>query len=135
MRRLALTALLTATMTACAAPPASVPAPVNLQATYQRLTAAVGDAACQADSDCHTVGVGSKACGGPISYLAYSTRGGNEKTILAAAQALKDAQAADNRASGRVSDCMAVMDPGAQCVAGHCQLRSGRGSVVAPAAQ
>lgn len=134
----ALTALLAAAVTACAAPPpASVPTPAPAQVSaadvkqaYAALESAVGDAACETDAECRTVGVGQKACGGPLAYMAYSTRGDREPAILKAAQALKDAQSADNRASGRISDCMMLQDPGAQCVAKQCQLRSGRG--VAP---
>lgn len=122
MRHLAFASLLAATLTACAAPaPQAVPA--SPAAVYQQLQDAVGTAACQADADCQTIGVGSKACGGPLSYMAWSTRGGREAAIRRAAQALKEAQAADNQTSGRISDCMAVRDPGAECVANRCQLR------------
>lgn len=122
MRHLVFTSLLAAALTACAAPaPQAVPASPEM--AYKQLQDAAGSAACQADADCQTIAVGSKACGGPLSYMAYSTRGGQEAAIQRAAQALKDTQAADNQASGRISDCMAVRDPGAQCVANRCQLR------------
>ncbi|MCA0177438.1 MAG: hypothetical protein LCH73_14330 [Proteobacteria bacterium] len=123
MRHLAFVSLLAVALTACAAPPTPQTVLASPEVAYKQLQDAVGSAACQADADCQTIAVGSKACGGPLAYMAYSTRGGQEAAIQRAAQALKDTQAADNQTSGRISDCMVVRDPGAQCVANRCQLR------------
>lgn len=125
MRRIAFASLFAvAALTACAAPaPAPQTVPASPQQAYKQLQDAVGSAACQTDADCQTIGVGSKACGGPLSYMAYSTQDGQEAAVRRAAQALKDVQAADNQTSGRISDCMVVRDPGAQCAANRCVLR------------
>ncbi len=85
-----------------------------------QIHAEIGAASCDAPAQCKTLAVGAKACGGPESYLAYSTKtsDGAKLTALAA----RDAQArkkADARA-GMVSTCSVVSDPGANCDAGRC---------------
>ena len=50
--------------------------------------------ACTVDTECHTVAVGAKACGGPTSYRAYSSK--------------------------TVSTCYMLADPGAHCQQNKC---------------
>ena len=122
--RLLSAAFLAAASTACSgvnnhAAPAPVAAP--LAATLmQQINAEIGTAACDAPAQCKTLAIGAKACGGPESYVAYSTKqsDGAKLTALAA----RDAEArkkADARA-GMVSTCSVVSDPGATCDAGRC---------------
>lgn len=124
--RLLSAAFLAAASTACsgvnnnAAPAplaAAAPAAGNLM---QQINAEIGAAACDAPAQCKTLAIGAKACGGPESYVAYSTKqsDGAKLTALAA----RDAEArkkADARA-GMVSTCSVVSDPGATCDAGRC---------------
>ncbi|MBQ0960590.1 hypothetical protein KAK06_16670 [Ideonella sp. 4Y11] len=120
---------LTLALGACQAgtPPATPPAanvPADLPGLGQALDQAIGDAACRADSDCRTVPLGHRACGGPSSYRAYSLLGGQQARILVLAQAQREAMRAQVEQRGLVSDCRALMDPGAQCVAGRCVPRA-----------
>lgn len=110
-----------------ATPPATPPAakvPGDLPGLGQALDQAIGDAACRADGDCRTVPLGHRACGGPSSYRAYSLLGGQQARILVLAQAQREAMQRQVEQRGLVSDCRALMDPGAQCVAGRCVPRS-----------
>ncbi len=79
------------------------------------MRALIGDAACETDAQCATIGVGAKACGGPLAYAPWSRL----RTDAAALRAAVDAQAAHQRQSGvavgNASDCMVVSDPGAWC--------------------
>lgn len=85
-----------------------------------QLKAEIGDAACDNSQQCKTVAVGSKACGGPETYLPYSTkRSDSARVARLAAEDAARRKAADQR-SGMVSNCMMVMDPGAVCTAGRC---------------
>ncbi len=108
--------------------PVSLPPPGSAEAQMQQL---VGDAACSADNQCRTVGWGAKACGGPERWIAWST----QRTDGAALQALADRHAAARRGEqqrkGMVSTCSIVPDPGARCIAQHCQL----GNAVEPVAE
>ena len=100
------------TLPACSAAP---PPPVDAASLLRDLQTEIGTAACTQHSQCRTVPIGHKACGGPDAYLAWSTTGGRESRILALAKAHADASQAANQKSGRVSDCAMVMDPGAMC--------------------
>jgi hypothetical protein len=77
--------------------------------------ALIGDAACDTDAQCRTVAVGSKPCGGPDAYLAWSTLRTDEQALLAAAAREAAASKAAAQAQGMVSNCALVTDPGAFC--------------------
>jgi hypothetical protein len=94
----------------------------------QQITAEVGTAACDNNSQCKTLAVGSKACGGPASYLAYSTKQSNGEKLTRLATADAAAQKAKEASSGMVSTCSLVMDPGAVCTAGRCVTAGGTGN-------
>lgn len=112
------------TLAACAAGPAQAPsAPVQDaggDAAFKQLRNEIGDAACAADDQCHTLAVGHKACGGPEAYVAWSSAVSDRSRLQLLAQAYTDARRRDSQKAGRVSDCMMVTDPGARCDAGHC---------------
>lgn len=75
----------------------------------------IGDAACDTDAQCRTLGVGAKACGGPEGYLPWSSKAsnGSRLTALAAAHSLEREH--ENERSGMRSNCSVTQDPGAVC--------------------
>ncbi|RTL16717.1 MAG: hypothetical protein EKK52_17760 [Burkholderiales bacterium] len=75
----------------------------------------IGDAACDSDSQCHVIGVGAKACGGPNSYLAWSSKSTQEAALRQAVERHALAQRAALAASGMASNCLYVPEPGVQC--------------------
>ena len=88
-----------------------------------------GDAACSSDSQCRTIGVGSKACGGPSGYLAWSSAQDDGASLAAAVQHHATLARAAHKATGRVSNCAVEPDPGAVCKAGadnkkRCELQA-----------
>lgn len=95
--------------------------------TLARIRALVGTPSCSSDAQCHTLALGARACGGPDSYLPWSS----EKTAQAEIQALgeryKEERRAANQATGAISTCQFLMDPGAVCRAGTCQLGTNGG--------
>jgi len=94
---------------------------------FAALQALIGDAACRDDTQCRTLPVGTLACGGPASYLAWSTLHSNEAALKAAAAPL--AHRRPGSARGEMSICRVLPDPGARCVPGEagalgtCRLR------------
>jgi hypothetical protein len=89
--------------------------PAGGEPSMEKMRALIGDAACDNDSQCRTIAVGAKACGGPEAYLAWSTK----RTDAAA---LRDATLGDGNLPpparlrpGMVSNCSIVTDPGAYC--------------------
>lgn len=122
-------AVLTLCGTACAIDPASTPTAAAAPATSAApaastplsasllvpVTTLIGDAACDNQSQCHVVGIGAKACGGPSGYLAWSDRKTDADALRAAVAAQARAQSDENKASGLLSDCMVTPTPPAVC--------------------
>lgn len=106
-------------------PPREGAAPAESTASLAaQLRAAIGDASCTENAQCRTLAWGSKACGGPQAYVAWSTTRSDGRTLEELATRHAAAQARDNEASGRMSDCRLLTDPGAQCVANRCVLNT-----------
>ncbi|MFB9245889.1 hypothetical protein IV454_11865 [Massilia antarctica] len=105
---------------AAAAPVAASAPAASLGA---RITAEIGDLACDNASQCRTLPVGSKACGGPAGYLPWSAKRSNGELLarLAAEQAAAEKKV--NEKSGVMSTCSIEQDPGATCSAGKCVLQ------------
>jgi len=75
---------------------------------------------CTGEAECRTVALGGKACGGPTSYRAYSAKAADPQAIEELARQERELAHASARASGRVSNCLMLGDPGARCVQGRC---------------
>ena len=79
-----------------------------------------GASACTADTECHSVAVGAKACGGPTGYRAYSSKTVSTASVDALAQQERDLAAQAARDSHQVSPCFMLADPGARCQQNKC---------------
>lgn len=93
--------------------------------TLGQIRATIGAATCTESSQCRTLPLGARACGGPEGYLPYSTANNAETALKALGDRYKQERQAQNAKSGMVSDCRFMMDPGAVCKAGTCQLGAG----------
>ena len=102
----------------------ATPAPAKGD-TLARIRTLIGSPACTSDAQCHTLPLGAKSCGGPQGYLAWSSAQTKETELRALGDAYKEEQSAANAASGMMSNCRFVPDPGAICKTGICQLGSG----------
>jgi hypothetical protein len=108
-----------------AAPAAASASTATSGATLARIQALVGTPSCASDAQCHTLALGARACGGPASYLPWSSARTPEAELRALGDAYKEEQRKANAASGMMSTCQFLMDPGATCKAGTCQLGGG----------
>jgi hypothetical protein len=108
-----------------AAAPRSDGAKGELAAATSRVDALIGDAACDSASQCRTIGRGSKACGGPGAYAAWSAKTTDAAALQAAVRQEQQATEAVMAGSGRVSNCMVQADPGARCEQHRCVTGSG----------
>ena len=107
-------------LAACAgaqAPPLSPTA--NL---WQQIQSQSADTECDGDHQCHSMGVGSKACGGPERYLAWSSKHNDGAKLKALVEQHSAARRADDARDAMMSTCSLVSDPGAVCRAGRCVL-------------
>ena len=121
----ALAASVPAMSTAHVPPPpviaSSAPATGDLASVRAQLESTLnGAASCSADTDCRSVAVGAKACGGPTGYRAYSGKTASPDSVDALAQKERDLSAQAARASHEVSPCFMLADPGARCEQSKC---------------
>ncbi|NVM77993.1 hypothetical protein FHW83_003817 [Duganella sp. SG902] len=114
--RLAAASLLVLTACAGAQAPASTPE------LWQKIQSANTDLSCDDSSQCHSIGVGSKACGGPENYIAWSSKNGDGAQLKALVEQHSAARRADDKRQGMMSTCSVVSDPGATCRAGICVI-------------
>jgi hypothetical protein len=103
------------------ATPVAGPASAALAPVQTQLETTLANAsACTVDTECHSVAVGAKACGGPTGYRAYSSKNVSTASVDALAQHERDLAAAAARESHQVSPCFMLGDPGAHCQQGKC---------------
>ncbi|MES2584593.1 MAG: hypothetical protein V4627_17845 [Pseudomonadota bacterium] len=112
-------------LAACQSAATTSPAEVTTEATLQQqLNTAIGQAPCTADTQCRTIGVGAKACGGPVAWRPWSTQGSTKAEALQGlADQLATLQRQRQAQSGMVSTCSYLPDPGAVCQAQRCVLK------------
>ena len=89
-------------------------------ALLARIRGAVGEAKCSDSSQCRTLPIGEKLCGGPEQWLPYSSATAPVEQLKAWSAELSDAAKRRNASSGMVGNCRYTPDPGAVCVAGRC---------------
>jgi hypothetical protein len=81
---------------------------------------AEGDMSCTSSRQCVTLGLGSKACGGPQSYFIVSQRNFNYNDILTLANHSNSREQMYNRKYHVISTCIAIMPPKGTCVNNVC---------------
>ncbi len=93
------------------------------------MRAEIGDAACDSAAQCKTIAVGHKACGGPETYLVWSSKRSDPAKVARLADAYGSKRKDENIASGMASNCAMTMDPGATCNAGRCVAGGGNAAI------
>lgn len=104
------------------APPLPAAAGVAPDSLLRQIQEAIGDAACDSASQCRTVAIGSKACGGPERYLAWSSARTDGARLAGLVSQYAAARRLDDEKSGLMSTCEQVIDPGATCRQQRCAL-------------
>ena len=108
---------------------APVPAPLSkgedAASLLVRIRNAIGPASCNDSTQCKTLAVGARACGGPEGYLPYSTAVKTSEALEDLAARHAESRRAAHAASGMMSTCVVLPDPGAVCMQGACRLQSG----------
>jgi hypothetical protein len=92
--------------------------PDSLRAVIE---AARGEPGCTAEGQCRAIAFGAKPCGGPWSYLVYSTATADTLRLAEAVAAYNRREADLNREQNRSSDCLFVSPPQVACAGGFCR--------------
>lgn len=88
---------------------------------YQQIRLLVGDAKASNASFCRKVPLGHRPCGGPESYLVYSAEGIDEPKLLALVAQYGSLRQAEHQASGMMSTCEVIPEPGIDWADGVCK--------------
>lgn len=115
---------------ACVACAATARAPAKSKAvaaapagdTLAQIRALIGDAACTDSSQCHTLAIGARPCGGPQAYLPWSSARTDGAALAVLGERYRKEREVAIAATGEMSTCQFLPDPGASCRAGTCQL-------------
>jgi len=97
---------------ACAAPPDAARSTPRL---LQDIKDEIGEAACDADTQCNSIGIGVKPCGGPEAFFVWSSKDADRDRLTALVTRYRDARRSENERSGAMSDCRVIPNPGAVC--------------------
>ena len=93
-----------------------------------RVQMEISDDRCTDDSDCTTIPIGEKACGGPERWLACTRESAKRPLLQPLLDELISLQKTRNAKSGMASNCQISPDPGAMCRANRCVLRPADGA-------
>ncbi|MEH8016435.1 hypothetical protein MN202_04275 [Rheinheimera muenzenbergensis] len=97
----------------------------DLTSMRAEIMALIGEARADNVQQCRVAGFGSKPCGGPASYIAYSLKDKNETVLLALIEKYNSAAKAENERLGLMSDCAIVPKPAVVLENGVCTLKTG----------
>ena len=86
-----------------------------LQQQRETITRLIGAARCDDDAQCRVIGIGSRACGGPQSYAAWSSTETNEAELKKVVDLNAAAEAKRQQALGIMSTCVVLPVPGVAC--------------------
>ncbi len=95
-----------------------------LETLHQQILALIGEPRCENIVHCRLLALGSKPCGGPSEYLAYSSIVGRRDVLEAKAYEYGFLQEEVNRSRGAVGTCDVLAQPRVACVNGRCTLNS-----------
>ena len=93
---------------------------------HQQIVAIIGEPRCENIVHCRLLALGSRPCGGPAEYLAYSSIAGKREVLEAKAYEYGFLQEEVNRARGLSGTCDVLAQPRLACVNGRCTLNSDR---------
>jgi len=92
---------------------------------YSKMSELVSVNACQTSADCALIPVGNMACGGPASYMAYSTGIGSERisALKNLAERSKELDTKLNALSQMMGACVFHSAPGLVCENNMCATK------------
>ena len=96
----------------------------ELEELERQIEALIGDAEASAVGQCRHMAFGSKPCGGPWTYLIYSTEATDTGALQRLVDRYNELDAERNRKEGLISDCALAPIPDLALVGGQCVAAS-----------
>ncbi|MBD1582735.1 hypothetical protein [Pseudoalteromonas sp. S16_S37] len=92
----------------------------DIEQLHSQLKTLTQDLSCDSTMQCQVEAVGSRACGGPSSYLVYSSKSANPDTIKQLASKITHYESTYNAKNQMMSICQHLTKPSTQCVENKC---------------
>ncbi|WP_404341588.1 hypothetical protein [Pseudoalteromonas mariniglutinosa] len=98
----------------------AAPDKADITAAQQQLEQLITDPHCDNNSQCKVLAVGRRACGGPSSYIVYSTKMTIQDEVEKLAKHITTLESQYNTANNMMSICQHLTTPQAQCSNNNC---------------
>lgn len=111
----------------------SAQAPISretIQNTRQQLNTLIADTQCDNSSQCQVLPAGSRACGGPSSYIVYSSKTVNTDQVELLAAKITEQESKFNAQNDMMSICQHLSAPSTQCTENKCVKIEGNSASV-----
>ncbi|MEL0642518.1 hypothetical protein V6260_18160 [Pseudoalteromonas aliena] len=92
----------------------------DIKAAKAELNTLITDTQCDTSTQCRVNAVGSRACGGPSSFVVYSTKSASEEQVTALSDKITKLESNYNSQKGMMSTCQHLTTPSTQCVENKC---------------
>ncbi|EGI73539.1 hypothetical protein PH505_aq00780 [Pseudoalteromonas distincta] len=92
----------------------------DIKTAKAELNTLITDKQCDTSTQCRISAVGSRACGGPSSFIVYSTKSASEKQVAALSDKITKLESSYNSQKGMMSICQHLTTPSTQCVENKC---------------
>lgn len=92
----------------------------DIKTAKAELNTLITDTQCDTSTQCRISAVGSRACGGPSSFVVYSTKSASEKQVAALSDKITKLESSYNSQKGMMSICQHLTTPSTQCVENKC---------------
>ncbi|MBA6409679.1 hypothetical protein H4J63_10150 [Pseudoalteromonas sp. 5Ae-yellow] len=92
----------------------------DIKAAKTELDTLIADKQCDTSTQCRVNAVGSRACGGPSSFVVYSTNAASEDQVTALSDKITKLESSYNSQKGMMSICQHLTTPSTQCVENKC---------------
>ncbi|BBN80048.1 hypothetical protein PA25_00330 [Pseudoalteromonas sp. A25] len=92
----------------------------DIKQLHSQLKALTQDVTCDTTMQCQVEAVGSRACGGPSSYIVYSNKSADSEAVKKLASKITHYESSYNAQNRLVSICQHLTRPSAQCVENKC---------------
>jgi len=95
---------------------------VDTKQLYQRMQRLTENKSCREDNECKVLAVGSRACGGPEQFFAYSSLHTDEKLLAITNDRHTKLKQQQQQRLGLRSTCQVMPEPIPQCKLRQCVL-------------
>ena len=95
----------------------------NLKKLKKEIDREIGKPRAKRLNQCRVIAFGAKACGGPKSYLIYSTLQTNENKLKRLVNQYNSIEEKINKETDAMSDCMFIEEPKVSLVNGMCKTK------------